>query len=96
MTVSASSLPYPLAGEYGPLNKYLDNRFADTVVLTFAQIESLLGFTLPELARLCQEWWANAAPDGVPSTQALSWTEASRSATANLRAESVMFERISS
>jgi len=44
--------------EYRSLYRYLDNRFADTVVLTFAQIESLLGFTLPDLARLRPDWWA--------------------------------------
>jgi hypothetical protein len=80
--------------EYRSLFKYLDNRFADTVVLTFEQIESLLGFALPDLARLRQDWWATAAAGGVPSTQSLSWGNASRSATPNLLAQNVVFERI--
>jgi hypothetical protein len=93
MTV-AESPPRGSAPNYRSLFKYLDNRFADTVVLTFEQIESLLGFALPDLARLRLDWWADAAADGVPSTQALSWVDASRTATANLPAQSVMFERV--
>ena len=49
-----------MAGEYLLLYNYLENRYANTVVLTFAQIEDLLGFVLPEQARLHQEWWTNA------------------------------------
>jgi hypothetical protein len=79
--------------EYRSLYKYLDNRFADTVFLTFEQIESLLGFALPDLARLRQDWWSNGE-DGAASTQSRSWTLASRSATPNLLARSVIFERI--
>lgn len=79
--------------EYLSLHKYLENRFADTVVLTFAQIEDLLGFALPDLARLQQEWWANADANGIPSAQARSWTQASRTATPHLLARTVLFER---
>ncbi len=90
MTTAAS--PPSSVWEYRSLYRYLDDRFADTVVLTFAQIESLLGFTLPDLARLRPDWWAT--PE-VPSSQSRSWVDASRTATANLSAQSVIFERIS-
>lgn len=79
--------------EYLSLHTYLDNRFANTVVLTFAQIEDLLGFALPDLARLHKEWWANADADSAPSAQSRSWIQASRSATPNLLAQTVVFER---
>ena len=59
--------------EYLSLHKYLANRFADTVVLTFAEIEDLLGFTLPDLARLRHEWWANADSGSAPSVHSRSW-----------------------
>ena len=81
--------------EYQGLYRYLENRFADTVVLTFAQVESLVGFRLPDLARLRPDWWATAEADAVPSSQSRSWVEASRTATPNLRAQSVVFERVS-
>jgi len=88
-----TSQPSAVPAEYLSLHKYLDERFANTVVLTFAEIEDLLGFTLPNLARLQQEWWASADADGTPSTQSCSWTRASRSAKANLLAQTVTFER---
>lgn len=75
--------------------RYLDNRFADTVVLTFAQVEALLCFALPDLARLRVDWWASPEADAIPSPQSRSWIEASRTATPNLRAQSVKFERVS-
>jgi hypothetical protein len=40
--------PIDVPGEYRPLHKYLDGRYADTVVLRFAEIEDLLGFALPD------------------------------------------------
>jgi hypothetical protein len=82
--------------EYRSLYRYLQNRFADTVVLTFAEIEGLLGFALPDRARLRTDWWATPDADIAPSSQSRSWVEASRTATPNLRAQSVMFERVSS
>jgi hypothetical protein len=89
-----SSADRAAPAEYRGLYKYLDNRFADTVVLTFEQIESLLGFALPELARVAQDWWADGDANGVRSTQSKSWGDASRSATANLLSRSVVFERL--
>jgi hypothetical protein len=80
-------------GQYRPLHKYLDDRFADTVVLTFSQIEDILGFALPDPARVEQEWWADADADGAPSAQARAWTKAHRTAKANLSAQTTVFER---
>ena len=52
-----------MSGKYVLLYKYLENRYADTVVLTFAEIEDLLGFPLPEQARLQREWWTDREPN---------------------------------
>lgn len=87
--------PSAVPAEYLPLHKYLDDRFANTVVLTFAEIEDLLGFALPDLARLQLEWWANAEADVTPSAQSNSWIQASRTAKANLLAKIVVFDRAS-
>jgi hypothetical protein len=83
-----------VSGKYLSLYTYLENRYANTVVLTFAEIEDLLGFTLPELARLHPEWWTNADPNARPS-HSDSWVLASRTARPNLRAQTVVFERAS-
>ena len=45
-----------MPGKHKSLYQYLENRYANTVVLTFAQIEDLLGFTPPDSARVHQEW----------------------------------------
>lgn len=81
--------------EYLPLQKYLTDRYANTVVLRFTEIEDLLGFKLPDLARLQPAWWANPDADGTPSVQSGSWTHASRTAKPNLLARTVVFERAS-
>ena len=52
-----------MPGKYQALYQYLENRYANTVVLTFAQIEDLLGFPLPDSAHVHQEWWANNRPE---------------------------------
>jgi hypothetical protein len=97
-TTSAVEAPPPrprraVPREYRSLHDYLDGRFATTVVLTFGQIEDLLGFALPDPARHQQEWWSNVEPPGPAPAPSRSWTEARRLATANLRAQIVVFER---
>ena len=82
-----------MADEYRLLYKYLHDRYADSVVLTFAEIEDLLGFTLPSDARVELSWWANADLRS-PSPQSLAWTQANRSATPRLQAQVVVFERL--
>jgi hypothetical protein len=80
-----------MSGQYLLLYRYLENRYANTVVLTFAEIEDLLGFALPEQARLHQEWWTDAETT-VPHYSD-SWILASRTAVPNLVARTVVFER---
>jgi hypothetical protein len=82
-----------MPGKYQALYEYLEHRYANTVVLTVAQIEDLLGFTLPDSARVHQEWWANKDPNGTPPPHSRSWTLASRTAAPNLQAQTVTFER---
>ena len=82
-----------MQGKYAPLYQYLEPRYVNTVVLTFAQIEDLLGFTLPDSARVHHEWWANKGPNDTPPPHSRSWTLASRTATPNLQAKTVVFER---
>ena len=84
-----------MSGKYLLLYKYLQNRYADTVVLTFGQIESLLGFALPDQARLNQQWWTNAEVTAAETNYSDSWILASRIATPNLLAQTVAFERAS-
>ena len=82
-----------MAGKYVQLYTYLENRFADTVVLTFAEIEDLLGFTLPDLARLREDWWTSPDPNTAKPRFSDSWILANRTARPNLQALTVVFER---
>lgn len=81
------------AADYHLLHKYLRDRYADRLVLTFAQIEDLMGFPLPEVARTDPAWWGDIEPPAARSPQSDAWTRAGRVATANVPAEIVVFER---
>jgi len=76
--------------EYQGLYTYLEQRYASVVVLTFAQIEALNGFSLPILARTEREWWTESVTTAVHSA---AWTGAGRTAAPNLGAETITFER---
>ena len=79
-----------MVGTYLLLYKYLDQRYADTVVLTFAQVEDVLGFALPAQARQQAEWWTDAPAHAYSD----SWLLADRTAVPNLLAKTVAFDRV--
>jgi hypothetical protein len=83
----------PVIGTYHLLHVYLRDRFANRVVLTFVEIEDLLGFELPEAARLDGLWWQTPAND-VRSPQSDAWILANRTASVSLSAKRVIFDRI--
>ena len=80
------------AGRYGSLHAHLERRYADSVVLTFKQIEDLIGFPLPALARTRREWWTSES-EGEQPPQSDAWILAGRSASPNLSAKTVAFAR---
>jgi hypothetical protein len=77
--------------EYLPLYSYLEHRYAAVVVLTFEQIEALLGGSLPLPASTEREWWTGDAAHLHPHSAA--WAATGRTATPNLSARTVTFER---
>jgi hypothetical protein len=81
-----------MSGTYLLLYKYLNDRYANAVVLTFAEIEDVLGFTLPDQARLQPQWWTDVVAGPSYSD---SWILASRTAVPNMVARTVLFERTS-
>ena len=76
---------------YLSLHAYLANRYSSVVVLTFAQIEDLLGSPLPASARQDPAWWNSDDHDNFGHSN--SWRLAKRTAVANLMAQTVTFER---
>jgi hypothetical protein len=85
--------PSVVPGKYALLQKYLEQRYADVTVLTFGQIEDVLGFTLPQLARTYHAWWTQGATNVEGPRYSDAWTLAGRTATPNLQAGTVAFER---
>jgi hypothetical protein len=84
-----------MSGEYVALFTYLDNRYAQTVVLTLEQIEAILGFALPAAAHTDALWWTASAETSSRSPYSDAWVLASRTAVPNLQARIVTFERAS-
>ena len=83
--------PPHVAAQYLALYTYLERRYASTVVLTFEQMEALLGFALPARARTERDWWTSSSDD--PDQHSEAWSVAQRTATPNLPALTVAFER---
>jgi len=82
----------PVAAPYLALYTYLQHRYASNVVLTFDQMEDLIGFALPAPARAERDWWTSPVSDMDGHSNA--WTVARRTATPNLLARTVAFERL--
>ncbi len=77
--------------EYLSLYIYLERRYAACVVLTFEQMEALLGFALPASASTEREWWTGGR--ALTNRYSEAWMGAGRTAVPNLSARTVTFER---
>lgn len=78
--------------KYGPLKSYLQSQVAVEVPMTFAEIEQVLGKTLPASAFRHRPWWANE-PSGHVHAQA--WLEAGyATAKVDLAAQTLVFRRL--
>ena len=79
-------------GKYAPLFDYLDSKREGEWRTTFGDLERILGFALPDSARLYRPWWANDAKSG--HSQAMAWTVAGwKTANVDLEAETLLFRR---
>lgn len=59
-------------GKYDPIGRHLRKTGAQRVTLDFAEVEKLLGFTLPPSARQYPAWWSNT---GGSHVQARAWLD---------------------
>ena len=60
--------------KYHPLFKHLQTCKAPEITLSFAEIEALIGDTLPASARKRKNWWSNR--DSASALQANAWIRA--------------------
>ncbi len=80
-------------GKYAPLYNHLMKLDQSEWPTTFADIEAVLGFSLPNSARIHRPWWANQGESGGHS-HALAWQMAGwKTSQVDLAAERVVFCR---
>lgn len=77
--------------KYQPLLEYLRQSDRQEVTLTFVELETLLGTSLPESARQKRSWWSNRSRGAL---QASAWMSAGYAVEAlDLAAEQVTFRK---
>ena len=80
--------------KYAPLYRHLCSRSGSHWRASFAEIERILDFVLPDSARLYRPWWSNPKRDGGHS-HALAWQAAGwKTREVDLDAEALTFERV--
>jgi hypothetical protein len=76
---------------YDPLYKWLHSKSANNISAAFEQIETVLGFKLPNTARERPQWWANEGGD-TRHVQCRAWMDAGfQTRNLDLAKESVEF-----
>jgi hypothetical protein len=79
--------------KYEPLRAYLNRGTAARIVMTFDEIEHVIGSRLPESALLHEAWWANEKNGS--HVQARAWLEAGyRTAEIDKSGRKLTFRRI--
>lgn len=73
--------------KYNPLHQFLKLNNSIRIMITFSEVEAILGFTLPKSAYKYAAWWDGASQH----TQAYSWTEAGYKANPRLNEKQVEF-----
>ena len=78
--------------KYEPLRGFLRAQSRARIVMSFAEVERVLGFRLPASARDHQAWWANESSSHV---QARAWMNAGyETAEVDLGAKRLVFKRL--
>ncbi len=79
-------------GKYALLHRHLCARGGQEWRVSFTDLEDLLGFTLPESARVHRPWWSNQRNGG--HGHALAWQVAGwKTRAVDLEQETLVFER---
>ncbi len=77
--------------KYAALGRYLRGQGKDSVPVSFAEIERILGVPLPGSARTHRSWWSNNPENNVATRQ---WLAAGyQTERVDLRKEKVVFRR---
>ncbi len=80
-------------GKYAPLTRFLREREESRITMRFAELEEVLGFSLPASACKYASWWANSASG---QSQIKGWRDAGWEARdVDLRGRKITFVRVS-
>ena len=78
--------------KYTPLRVYLSGRSEAEVPMAFAEIESIVGFSLPPAARRYRAWWSNNPTNSVITN---AWLGAGfKSAEVDMANQTLKFVRV--
>jgi hypothetical protein len=79
--------------KYEKLSRYLATTNVEQATLTFAEIEGVIGFSLPRSAHTYPAWWSNQASPG--HSQSSAWQSVGwRTGEVNLSVKKVSFFRV--
>jgi hypothetical protein len=76
---------------YDPLQRELTRTTSPAVTLSFAQIEGLIGRSLPKSAYEYEAWWSNEDGSATRHSQCRAWKLAGFNAQANRSPRTVTF-----
>ncbi len=85
--------PPASAGKYEPLRAWLLGQTGAEIILTFNEIEDILGDELPTSARQYVAWWANEDPRLSQHVQCRAWRGGGWTARPNLGLAQVKFRK---
>jgi len=79
-------------GKYEPLSDFLRKQRTDQIVLTFGEIERIVGFKLPPSAKKYRAWWSNSPSNSVMTE---AWLEAGfESEQVDMEGRKLVFRRV--
>ena len=79
-------------GKYANLYSHLSNLGGEDWGVTFTELETILGFSLPDSAYLYRPWWANQSKSG--HSQSMAWSVAGwKTSDVDMENETLTFRR---
>jgi hypothetical protein len=79
-------------GKYEPLSDFLRKQRTDQILLTFAEIERIVGFKLPRSAKEYRAWWSNNPSNSVMTK---AWLDAGfQSEQVDMESRQLVFRRV--
>ena len=82
--------------KYDPLGRHLQSQPGPEVVMTFAEIEGVIGAALPPSAKEYPAWWANETNPDTRHVHSRAWLGAGLKASVDQVRRRVVFRKLGS